>query len=268
MITLIRSRSWNKILIAGLSVLLLLLLLPTSASAVPLGDATSIRSNFNFPLGDVNSSSYDGSGFDAFKPFEGLTGSEILAVNSFTGQPLGSNLEVFLLSEVAFFDGRDPNIANNFGVLDSSGNFISILDSALNNPGASGSIFQGAGDEYTFALQSPEALFSSVDSANPDNMAHIIAKEVVQDGEVEISPVSLRSDGPLRFQLLAGDIILFVEDMLARGNQPFLGVPFDSDFDYNDMVLVVRQSEIPEPSSMLLLGAALFGVPAIRKRRA
>lgn len=237
-----------------------------SASAVPLAEATDVRSGFDFPLGDVDSSSYDGSGFDAFKPFEAFTSGEILSVSSFTGHSQGSRLEVYLLSEYAYFDGRDPNAANNFGVLDSNGNFISLIDSAFADPLASGETLQGAGEEFTFALQSPEALFSSIDQDNPDDGApHILAQEVVKDGEVEIDPTTLRSDESLRFSLLSGDIILYIEDMLVTGNQPLLNVPFTGDFDFNDMVVVVRQVDIPEPSAFLLFGVGLFGLRRLRR---
>lgn len=251
----------------ALSLLVVLSFLPALAHATTLEQAVAVRNNFQFPLGSVEQSSYDGPRYEAFKPFEAFTGSEILSISSFSGPGQGSFLEVHMLSESAYFDGRNANFANNFGVTDSAGNFISLLDSVTNDPGSSASIFQAAQDEFTFALQSPEALFSSLDSSNSDGMAHIIAKEVVQDGEVVVSPTSLRSNEPLSFQLHTGDIILFVEDMLADGNLRFLGIPTMGDFDYNDMVLVVRQRAIPEPCTLLLLGAALLGAPRIKRKQ-
>lgn len=71
----------------------------------------------------------------------------------------------------------------------------------------------------------------------------------------------------ISFQLFQGDIILFMEDMKAFGNGLASGlVPFNSDYDYNDMVVVVRQSEIPEPTTMALLGSALGGL-ILRRRK-
>lgn len=262
------SIRFSKRILSASAVVLLLGFSP--AYAATLSDSTVVRTNFSPPLGDVDQSSYDGQGYEAFKPFEAYTSNEVLAVNSFNGLMGGSNLEVTMLSEIAAFDGRNKNFANNFGVLDSDGNFVSILDSADANPGDFASIFQGADEDYTFALQSPEALFSSLDSQNQDQSPHILAQEVVRDGEVTVHPSSLRSDQAIKFQLLAGDIILYLEDMLSNGNLNFLDVPFAGDFDYNDMVLVVRQTqeEVPEPATLLLFGTALLGLPKLRKRQA
>ncbi|MCB0322793.1 MAG: PEP-CTERM sorting domain-containing protein [Bdellovibrionales bacterium] len=259
------GRSFRASLAFGVGLLFIGL---SSAEAVTMTNAGSARAGFSFPLGDVSKSSYDGPAFDAFKPFAGFTGSEILQLNSFTSHEQGSMLEVFLLSESAYFDGRDPNFANNFGVLDEAGNFISILDSASAKPGDSGSILQGSNDAFTFALKSPEALFSADDKDNKDGMAHLVAQRVEKDGEVLVDPTSLRNTPPLSFQLFEGDMIIYIEDMLAQFNQQFLNVPALGDFDYNDMVVVVRQTEIPEPASVVLLGSALLGFGRFRRRQA
>ncbi len=259
----------NRRELSGLIALIAILIVCpfASAKAVPLDEATSVRSSFEFPLGDVDKSSYDGSGFNAFKPFSSIVGSDLLSVSSFTGQEFGSHLDFFLLSESAYFDGLgDPNISNKFGVLDSQGNFSTVIDSSTANPGAVGSLDQGEAQEFTFALNSPEGLFSAIDADNPDDKAHILAMEVTKAGTVFVDPTSLRGSPPIAFDLQVGDIILFIEDMLASGNERFLGVPFDSDFDYNDFVVVVRQSQVPEPSTMLLFGSAIVGLLHRRSR--
>lgn len=239
-----------------------------SASAVTLSEATSIRSGFQFPLGDPTSTSYDGPHYDAFAPFQGIFTSQVLSLSSFSGQVGGSTLEAFILSESAYFDGEaNPSLANNFGVVDSQGNFTSIVNSAFARPGDGGSIQQGEDQLFTVALQSPEALFSANEKDNPDGQVHFIAREVEVDSEVKITPVSLSDKGPLTFQLFAGDVVLFIEDMLAANNLNLSVVPFLGDFDYNDLVVVLRQSaNIPEPASMLLLASALLGGTRLRRR--
>lgn len=238
------------------------------ARATTLEDATSQRLNFSFPNGAVNKSSYDGPGYESFAPFAAFVAPEMLKVNTFTGQSLGSTLEFTLLSEAAAFDGTSPAFANKFGVVNEDGDFVSVLDTKLANPGSSAVLAQGANEEFKFALQSPEALFTSIDSDNKDfGAAHILAMEVNKAGTFEIAPTSLRGTSPIKFNFLEGDLILFIEDLLAFGNLTSSLVPASGDFDYNDFVVVVRQTPVPEPASMLLLGLGAFGAARARRRR-
>lgn len=248
--------------------LFLCLVLPICAHAVPLGDSLSVRPAVQSIIGKVDTVSYDGPGYNAFSPFAGgVNSQDVYKVDSFTGHDRGSHLEVFLLSEIAAFDGNhDPSIANQFGVLNSNGDFISLINSAVDDPLASASITQAPGEELTLALKSPEGLFSSIDADNPDKAMHILAKKVESDREIEVPSTTLQSTDPLKFSLLAGDIILFIEDMLIAGNEPLLGVPSTSDFDYNDMVVVVRQVEVPEPATVLLFGPILFGLRRLKRK--
>ena len=239
----------------------------TTANAVTLEGASSDRGIFAFPQGDVKASSYDGPNFDSFAAFSSFVSPELLKINSFTGQPQGSHLDVTLLSEAAAFDGTTAGYANKFGVLDEKGDFSSLIDTQSNNPGATASLLQGKDQSLTFALQSPEGLFSSVDVNNSDGAAHMLAMRVDKAGEYEIAPTSLRGTAPIKFNFLEGDIILFIEDMRVSGNLTSFLVPESSDFDYNDMVFVVRQSEVPEPATLVLLGMAGLGAAARRKRQ-
>ncbi|MDD2942347.1 MAG: PEP-CTERM sorting domain-containing protein [bacterium] len=235
------------------------------AVATDINGALSDRGGA-FALGNVDARSYDGPGFDAFQPFNSFVGSEILAINSFTGGALGSRHEFFLLSEVAHYDGyMIPGVGDEFGVLDSNNDFATILPKEF-RPGDSAVITQGANEELTLALKSPEGMFSSVDGDNADGAAHLLGKRVEKAGTVFIQHADLYG-GSLTFDLQVGDIVLFIEDLLLSGNMLYGGM--DTDSDYNDLVVVMRSEPLPEPATLFLLGAAgLLGAGAKRRKAA
>ncbi len=242
-----------------------LVLVVTNAYSSPLNENLTNRPGFS--VSGVNATSYDSPEFNAFSPFDGFLSSEISAVNTFTGGKNGSNLEFFFLSEAAFYDGNHGAGANNFGITDQDGNFTSVVDSATADAGFSTQIFQEAGDELSFTLKSPESDFSSTDSKNSDNQAHILGREVTKNGSVTIDNADLQGlSASVTFNLLVGDVVLFIEDLLAGDNMLFSDF-FPGDFDYNDMVIVVRQTEVPEPATAALLGFGLLGAGARGRKR-
>ncbi len=242
-------------------------LLSAEVSASPLLDSLSNRGSFT-----VNSSnSYDGPASSTLSFISTFSDGNLYQMDSITESAKGTNYSAFLISELACYDGNDiPGFANQFGTVDSSGKFSSIINTDKIDPIASGSFTAGAGSKFDFALKSPEGLFYSKDSKNTiDNgAAHMIAVKITKDGLLNLpSSLSLRNNGkPLSFQLFVGDTVLFLEDMLTSGNIASGLIPFAGDFDYNDMVVVVRASAVPEPSTMFLLGSAAIGMILRRKK--
>jgi len=242
-------------------VLFVLLVCASSSHAVSLDGANSIRTTPSL------TNSYDDPSFNAFAAFNAFTSTDTLAFSAFTGGFAGgAQLSFFMMSEVAYFDGNHvPGLGNKFGLIDSANNFQTVFDTGA-NPGDSHTMFQGESQSFTFGLLSPEGLFSSIDGNNPDGgAAHLVAKKVEKSGQVFIPKTTLMG-GSLYFDLLAGDYILFWEDLLNKGNV-FNHAGLPSDFDYNDLVIVVRQTAVPEPSSYLLLGLGALAMMMFRRSR-
>lgn len=209
-------------------------------------------------ISSVDERSYDTPEHNAFVPFESFTDTaNALILDSFVTTSDALHLEATLLSESAGYANR-----NAFGVVDSSGSYSQILGGS-NVPGDTGDLIIDGEQESKFALKSPQGIFTTSDDDNPDRSTHIVALEVTTAGTIFIEPTTL-SGGSLTFDLLVGDILLFMEDLLVLGN---INNKNPSDFDYNDMVVVVRSSEIPEPATSLLFGMGLASL-FMRRRRA
>ena len=209
-------------------------------------------------ISSVDDRSYDSPEHNAFVPFESFTDtSNALVLDSFSTTSDDLYLEATLLSESAGYANR-----NSFGVVSGSGYYNQML-SGGNVPGDTGAMIVSGEQENKFALKSPQGIFTTSDSDNPDRSTHIVALEVTTAGTVFIEPTTL-SGGSLTFNLLVGDILLFMEDLLVLGN---VNNKNPSDFDYNDMVVVVRASEIPEPATSLLFSVGLASIGLARRKR-
>ncbi len=127
-------------------------------------------------------------------------------------------------------DGSSPNIAEGDGV-----NLGQFADATV----------------FDFYLQSPEGLFGTNSSANPDGLSHVVAYEYYDEAEDQIWT------------------ILGFEDKFGEYNPSKY-----ADRDFNDVVIAIKgvtgsdyvEQDVPEPGSVLaLLGFAGLGLARRRQ---
>jgi hypothetical protein len=175
-------------------------------------------------------------------------------VNSFTGHAGGSKLDLTLISEYSAYSS-----GNRFGVVDGANTFTEFFSGSATT-GATASLNQSAAQQFTFSLiNAVGQQFYSVASMNSDKARHLIAFVATSTGTLNIPQSStLGTTAPISIPVTPGMLAFFVEDL------PWTG-PGSSDIDFNDLVGVVKQTQVPEPATMLLLGSSAFF--AIRRKR-
>ncbi|MCC6933950.1 MAG: PEP-CTERM sorting domain-containing protein [Deltaproteobacteria bacterium] len=163
------------------------------------------------------------------------------------------------------YEGGSLAGSNNFGINTGGDNFMSVFTGG-NRAGDISTIALNDSPVYSFVLDSTDNNYHDNNlndnrgvfysgTNNFDFREHIVALQVITSGIVNLNGRC--------FSLVVGDLLLFGEDLadIARTSK------IDSDYDYNDMVIRVRASAIPEPATMLLFGSSLIGLGALRKSK-
>jgi hypothetical protein len=120
-----------------------------------------------------------------------------------------------------------------------------------------GTVFSGgqmgtfSGNAFGFYIDTPGGVFYSDSTLNIEGEDHMVAYEGTGD--------LVQLPGHNAGYWVAEEYILGFEDLTGGSG---------SDFDYNDMVVMVQSVKpVPEPATLILVGSGLLAGAAFRRRR-
>jgi hypothetical protein len=208
----------------------------------------------------IRGSMYERVGFtfgsSSFDPAPSNVIQAIIAGGVTDGKVYGFNTFDYLYDDYyVAAEITDAASQNNLGTFDKNGNFVAFVTGG-NTAGDGGTIILGGLDPYMLASNSPGATVGGYwyanDSLNQDKDAHLIGLKITTGGIINFAGFTANTVASLT--LKAGDIIIGLEDLVNTA----------WDKDFNDLVVVMR--EVPEPSTMILLGSGLLAAAARRRR--
>ena len=240
-----------------------ILLSATSVLALPYGgDATSLQNIMNnitlaTPSNPSGNSSVNANtdylGFDTTWQINGVGGSVATLVielagyapyNTFGIYQGNNKFDIFGGAAVQGYQATVSIGANGSVsslIKDENQGFVAYTQTAAN-------FFNG--NYFGYFLTSPYSTFYSDDTKNADGMDHMLAYAGKGD-LIEIAPYA---PGPWSQK----EYILAFEDLVGGGDR-----------DYDDFVVMVSSvTPVPEPGTIVLLGAGLLGLGLYGRRRA
>ena len=158
----------------------------------------------------------------------------------------------------ATYSGPDLDFANGFRwserILNSSGQAWSGLTVLINDG------LTGGGDFLVSSISPIRVVITGLPDADPGNLPNPVITQTSLAGhpDVTVSPDELTATFTFATPVAAGSTVEIY--------MPIENLPLDSSFDLTETPIPAAAAAVPEPGTLLLLGAGLAGLGVGRKR--